>query len=901
MKLRIGGQWAIILGGYVLNCIVVLAVVFVVNARISKQITEVKDTYLDNYLYIVRMNDKRSSAISALHEAVITGQVEQLPIAYGQLQAVELLMIEAKLSDKQQRRLLEVQNVFKDYYISAQDLANNIIGDPQLPLNDDALKLLAGRVTGLRGTLDVLFESLIRDFELDISDNITAMKDSAQQSTLAVSIVALVIFVICTSLAAINLRKSVQAIHLLNKATMGIAEGDYKRSRDLDVSRSDEFGELASAFSLMCDQLHRTTVSKDYVQTVIDSVVECLLVVDIEKTIETANYAAHTILGYRDFSMQKQHIYEIIDVEYWETLVHDLRVDKTVSRDIPFRRSDGSEVEMGVSAAYLLSDQHSEFKIVLVAKDVSVRKREEQVLKDAKDRAEMLLQSKSEFLANMSHELRTPLNGVLGMAQLLGTTALDKEQKHYARTITSSGQHLLSLINDVLDFSKIEAGMMSLDIGRFHLCDMLESALSMVAAGSLHSEVELLTYYDSSLTNEFMGDSIRIRQVLVNFIGNALKFTSSGHIVVSAKWLRQLDNRGVMVRLEVTDSGIGIATENCDKVFDLFNQADSSTTRKFGGTGLGLTISRHLTHLMNGRVGVESQLGMGSTFWIELPLIPCHDFSDADDSARFPLRDIPVLIIHPSAMACEIYSKQLSAWGADVTAVRTAEDAVQSLRYRVPENGLNLLLDASICVQTEETQDVRAVLVAHGFSIDREVILTELGSEDDYQMREGITFLLTKPVLCDGLVRALSGASKGTSAHGAAVSLSANSEKQVLLVEDNATNQLVASAMLRKMGHQVELAENGEDAVHKVQNKKYDIVFMDCQMPVLDGWEASRRIRQLGEGFRRLPIIALTANALAGDRDQCLAAGMNDYLSKPIKKQALEDMMIQWAGVGRKI
>ncbi|HYM34232.1 MAG TPA: response regulator, partial [Steroidobacteraceae bacterium] len=646
--------------------------------------------------------------------------------------------------------------------------------------------------------------------------------------------------------------------------------------------------------------------SAERTRALIDNVVDGIILTDANGYIVEFNPAAERIYGYHAREVIGKTIQLLMppnDASYLLVIAEcraksDARTNASVVRELSGVRKSGEafELELAVTPTPL----SGQTMFTAVVRDITQQKRTHQALIDASEAAAAANRAKSEFLANMSHEIRTPMNGVLGMTELLLETQLDHMQRDYADTIRDSAKSLLTVVNDILDYSKVEAGKLELEKINMDLRDVVEDVARLVAMQAHNKALEVSAHVDPRLPDAVVGDPGRIRQVLLNLGSNAVKFTEQGEVRIDLAVLNG-DASYVDVRCEVRDTGIGIAPQRKELLFRPFTQVDSSMTRRFGGTGLGLSIVRSLVELMGGEVGCESEVGNGSTFWFTARFeIAAHQTNAV--APKLSLTGHRVLIVDDNETNRRVLSVQVQRCGMQAVQASSSQQALNLIEQA---NHEGRLFSAALIDQHMPGFDGAKLGAVLGtdprYKSMRLVLLTSMGRRGDARRFADLGFAayLLKPAtqrdLSDCLTLLLNSPQKSSSApiitrHQLRANR-ARVQRHVLMVDDNLVNQKVGKAILERLGYRVDLATTGVEAVAAWEKTRYDAILMDCQMPEMDGYQATREIRRRENGIGHIPIIAITAHAMAGAADECLAAGMDAYQSKPLDRNALAQCM----------
>ena len=651
---------------------------------------------------------------------------------------------------------------------------------------------------------------------------------------------------------------------------------------------------------------HALRQSERRLQSVIDVAPNAVVTLNGDETIADWNPRAERLFGWQREEVRGRPFRETVLASLAPRALARLsvlrrRVERRGQAEtrIPLRlrRRDGSEFPAELTLNGVL-DERGEPRLTAFIDDLTVREQTQQALATARDSALAASSLKSEFLAHISHELRTPLNGIIGMAGLLRDTDLDPEQEEFAETMRRSGEHLLTIINDLLDLSKIEAGKLVLETIEFDLELATRDVTDVVLPAAREKGVELVLRMAPDVPRYLRGDVGRVRQVLMNLLGNAVKFTERGHVLLHIR-VREQTEGGVMLHFSVEDTGIGVPASSRHKLFNSFSQAEASTTRRFGGTGLGLALSRQLVERMGGGIGYEDREDGGSRFWFTMPF-------EIGSSGRTPLSarelaDARILVVDDSDAARESVEEIIASWQLGCVSVARARDALDRIRSAAAEGR-----PFSIALVDATLPDLRATDLAAAIRREAEtsgirlVVLTLVVGRGVNALEEfpGFDAVVAKPVrpseLLNGMASALGLRETLRPSRTRSLDAQRFDGTRVLLAEDNQVNQRVAVTMLERLGCRVDVAGNGREAVQLAGRLPYDLIFMDLQMPEMDGFEATAAIRSAEASGRRVPIVALTAHAMAGDREVGLAAGMDDYLTKPVRAEGLASMLAKF-------
>ncbi len=707
------------------------------------------------------------------------------------------------------------------------------------------------------------------------------------------------------------------AIPIANLSARAKEWGTGSLSKDLPVTSTDEIGQLTHSFNEMRKSLQvREEQLQDAAaktQGIVDTAVDGIITIDECGQIESFNNAACTIFGYTEEEALGRNVSLLMpspDREQHDSYLQhyaQTQIKKIIGigREVVGQHKDGTTFPLDLSISEVCLRSRRTFTGII--RNITTRKHAEEELIATRDQALAAAHAKSAFLANMSHEIRTPMNGVIGMTSLLLDSGLDSNQQDLAETVKHSGEHLMTLLNDILDFSKIEAGKFDLEMTNFDLRLAIEEIMELLAEKAHAKQLDFVGLVNAAVPTALRGDPGRIRQILLNLLGNALKFTEQGEVAVEVTVKEEWDQE-ILLRFQVSDTGIGLSKNAQERLFQSFTQADTSTTRKYGGTGLGLVISKQLAEMMGGAIGVESQVGVGSQFWFTI-LVEKQSAPQAAPPERENLKGLRAYFVDDNATNLKLLQQYAEMWGLSYVSSQSGAEALVQLRKN-HTNGTPFdlaLLDYHM-PEMDGFDLARQVKADPDLSDLPLVLLTSVGFRGDAKGAQDIGFAgyLTKPVRIDQLYRCLTlvmgwetePVSKkehsGIITQYTVKDIEQRSRVRLLIAEDNLVNQKVVVRMLEKLGYWADVVANGQEAVEALSRIPYDLILMDCHMPEMDGYEATAEIRKKEGANRHTPILALTADALTGSKEKCLRAGMDDFITKPVSVENLSQVLHRW-------
>jgi len=732
-----------------------------------------------------------------------------------------------------------------------------------------------------------------------------------QQFVKQLQIVAVTLFLMLQFIWLI-FRGNLGTLRMLAEGANRFSQGDY--AVRIEPEGSPEVSSAAEAFNNMANNIESLIASlgkseskNKLLATIVEQSSEAIWTKDLAGTITSWNSGAAEMFGYAPAEAMGRAL-NVGESTPEEEQARRQRLvgGEKFSYEARAMTLSGTAIDIQIAVAPLLDDANQCIGSIAVARDVTQRKRSEEALRLAREAAEAASHAKSSFLARMSHEIRTPMNGVLGMTELLLETGLTHTQRKYAETVQRSGKNLLGIINDLLDFSKIEAGKLELENVDMDLRRTLEDIVELLAERAHVKGLDLACSIPPDLVTHVRGDPLRLGQILTNLVGNAIKFTEHGSVVIRVAGVEETA-KNVTMRFEVSDTGVGVSLEAQSRIFKEFSQADGSTTRKHGGSGLGLAISKQLVEMMGGNIHVESALGAGSTFSFTSSFEK-QETQSHEDSRTVPmgmLTGARALIVESTAINRGILHAQMSNWGMTNRVAATPAQAIDMLAQAAARGAPYDIAIIDVGLPGMDALELaRSIRSSAAIAKVRLVMLSRRQVDIRNARVAGIDACLAKPVrqsvLYECLVNVMAGQPQEAAAAKAVYEpvnvVPGGMRGNILLVEDNLINQQVALGMLQSQGYSVTVANNGREALDAHAQDAFDIILMDCHMPEMDGFEATREIRgrELSSIGKRVPVIAVTANAMAQDREECLKAGMDDHLSKPFSMLTLQDMLHRW-------
>ena len=933
-------KFTLLLASYSLVVGIILLLFFKTSENVSNQLGQVRNERFPRYVESTYLANGYAKITRLIEDAVLTGENSLLEKAReeGATFLRHLEELDEQKSDSEDTTVVQIGDDFDTYFPMALELAERMLNaaDDEMfyQFSDMGIVEKSRNVSEIRERLKANLANIVNNQKLGVHQALRDTSEQAQsQSRQALLVGAMSLFSLLLFMSITTL-KMVKSISTLSSMTAEVAKGNLHLSIDHNLyTGRDEIAKLASSFQKMTLGLQETTVSKNLVDTIIQSMTDTLVVVDLQGKIQMVNEATIKLLGYEKGELVGTPVKILFHERTNEPISEDFKEElltkgKDGRKETLYVTKYGGKIAVSFYHCPMYDERGEILGTLYVAQDITERKRIEAELLTAKNQAVSASRAKSEFLANMSHEIRTPMNGVIGMNGLLLDTKLSSEQRSYAQTVASSAEALLTIINEILDFSKIEAGELSIESIAFDLQQTVEEIVDLLSSRVVDKDCELILRVALNVPRNVIGDPGRIRQILNNLAGNSIKFTEKGHVLINVEPVEQTHEK-VKVQFEIEDTGIGIPEDKIDTMFEKFTQADGSTSRKYGGTGLGLAITKQLTELMGGSITATSHVGGGTKFKFVLPFEITKDLP-AVSMPKADLSGVRILIVDDIHLNRMLLAELLHSWKITNQTCSSGKEAILMLRKaHLSGNPFDIaLLDhqmpgmngEELCTTIKEDVSLQKTIV---------VMLTSLGRTKGAKRLEEIGFAgyLLKPIRQSQLFEVLSkvwGARKMQKSIGlitehhcsndsrssraltkhhcqnesgaTRVSIKHHSHLRVLVAEDNLVNQKVAVRTLEQLGYPaIDVATNGKEAVDMSGKNMYDLILMDCQMPEMNGYEATRAIRKReSNGQFHIPIIAMTANAMKGDREECLDAGMDDYVSKPVNRDLLRDVLQKW-------
>ncbi len=816
------------------------------------------------------------------------------------------------------------------YVLAVDDQPNNLLALETIFADSDISLITANSgKEALKNLLDFEFAVILMDAQMPVMDGFeTARSIRSREKTRYVPIIFL------TATRGDELDKGtgydVGAVDYLSKpinpqilkAKVMVFVELFKKSRAIR-RQSDELKAYKEELENSLNQLSTTNAELRKLAAIVECTNDAIISVDLEGIVQSWNNAAADMFGYTATEIIGKSVSVLLPgaLEEEMAILKALqRRDRVMHFETVRRSRSGRMIDVSITLSPVTDEQGKLIGASNILRDICQQKLYEDALKESKEELEILNKSlmkarnqavaasdlKSQFVANMSHEIRTPMNGIIGMCDILLNTPLSDSQREYAKAIQGAGNSLLTVINDILDFSKIEAGCLELECISFNIVELIEGTCQLLVTQARSKELSLVSFIDPTMPRTFYGDLTRLRQILMNLVGNAIKFSETGEVVLKATVEKDLGDKQ-LVCFTVMDNGIGMTTTEQERLFQPFVQADGSISRKFGGTGLGLSICKRLTGLMEGTIAVESIKGRGSAFLVKLPLET--SMSSPVISLQEKMKHLKVLVVDDEPHSRETLTSYVSSWGMQVNSTHSSRNALDILRQASADNNPYQVALLDLVMPEMDGIELASKILSENFSRESKlklILVTAFNSDlvREQAIKMGFHGFLTKPVrqshLLNSIVEVVNG---GKSLKDERVHVnppikhySDRSDQLILVVDDYHLNQQVMQIYLGQMGLSCHVVGNGREAIQSAADQNVALILMDCQMPEMDGFTATNKIREHENktGVSHIPIIAMTAFAMDGDRERCLSAGMDDYLSKPIDPKQLQRALDKW-------